>query len=68
MINKCNTIHFFSAIGSEPVRTINWLSFCFKLMSIVEGVLFRLPIALNSMGLVETRIMKDRLMNYRAKG
>lgn len=38
MINKCNTIHFFSAIGSEPVRTINWLSFCFKLMSIVEGV------------------------------
>jgi len=26
-------------------------------MSIVEGVLFRLPIALNSMGLVETRLI-----------
>ena len=30
--------------------------------------LFRLPVALNSLGLVETWLIKDRLMNYRVKG
>lgn len=34
----------------------------------LKEFLFRLPVTLNSLGLVETWLLKDRLMNYRVKG
>jgi|ADurb_Met_01_Slu_FD_contig_21_2039142_length_255_multi_3_in_0_out_0_1 hypothetical protein len=66
MINEYNAL-----LSSNWVRTSTnhkLVGGLFQADEWMRKFLFRLPIALNSLGLVETWLMKDRLMNYRAKG
>ncbi len=66
MINEYNAL-----LSSNWVRTSTnhkLVGGLFQADEWMRKFLFRLPIALNSLGLVETWLMKDRLMNYRVEG